>query len=262
MPRRRLGEVLMEEGLIDQADLDEALRYKEKSGYRLGTALVALRIIAEWQLTEALSKALDMPLVDLTKERPTREALRLIPARLAERFDLIPLRLEGKGKGRSLQVAMSDPLNHSVIKRMQDLAGCEVTALLASLSAIQKAIRVHYHGGPSEPATDPDEAPLPPPGDPYAEAESTHEQTLTFLLAEAEDLGRAAAASESRKTAAPALTVAPAPQRTLALEIRFRALLHLMLKKGLVQGQEYAEALQHMLDALAKESPGPKRGAG
>jgi len=62
MARRRLGEVLIEEGLIDQSDLDEALRYKEKSGYRLGTALVALRIIAEWQLTEALSKALEIPL--------------------------------------------------------------------------------------------------------------------------------------------------------------------------------------------------------
>ncbi len=254
MARRRLGEVLIEEGLIDQSDLDEALRYKEKSGYRLGTALVALRIIAEWQLTEALSKALEIPLADLTKDRPTREALRLIPARLAERFDLIPLRLEGRGKARALRVAMSDPLNHSVIKRMQDLAGCQVTPHLASLSAIQKAIRVHYRGGAAEPApgTGPT-APAPPwEGEPLPEAEPTHEQTLTFLLAEAEDIERAASAAPRTRPGG-----APAPQRTLALEIRFRALLHLMLKKGLIQGREYAEALQHMLDVLTRESPDP-----
>ena len=116
--KKRLGEILLEEGLIDESDLDQALEYKEKSGYRLGTALVALRVIAEWQLTEALGKALQLPVVDLVGTPPRKSALRRIPARLAERFDLIPMRVEGSGADRQLVIAMSDPLNRSVIKRM------------------------------------------------------------------------------------------------------------------------------------------------
>ena len=75
MVKKKLGEILLEEGLIDEHDLEQALEYKEKSGYRLGTALVALRVIAEWQLTEALGKALNLPVADLVATPPKKSRL-------------------------------------------------------------------------------------------------------------------------------------------------------------------------------------------
>jgi hypothetical protein len=249
MARKRLGDVLLEQGLIDEADLQEALRYKERSGYRLGTALVALRLISDWQLAEALSQALELPLADLTKERVSREALRLIPARLAERFDLLPLRLEQGPRGPGLVLAMSDPQNQSVLRRMQDIAGLPVRPVLAALPAIQRAIQTHYRG-------------LTAAEFESAEPEPTHEQTIHALLREAEALVEPPADDRAEPAAtAPTPAVAPpAGQRTLALEIRFRALLHLMLKKNLITGRDYAESLQHLLQALGSEvDPGRPR---
>jgi hypothetical protein len=254
MARKRLGEVLLEEGLIDEGDLEQALEYKEKSGYRLGTALMALRIIAEWQLTEALGKALEMPVVDLSQSTPTATALKRIPARLAERFDLIPLRMEGRGRRRKLVLAMSDPLNRPVIKRMEDVAGCPVQPVLASLSAIQRAIRRHYHGaersrvvakaermrsdGEGERAID--------------EIDGVREQTRQITLSH---LRRELDSMKSAKPddLPPPPTAEAPPEPSLALELKFRALLHLLVKKGVIEGREYTDSLKRLLDAVGKK---------
>jgi len=253
MAKKRLGEILMEDGLIDQADLEEALQYKEKSGYRLGTALVALRIIAEWQLTQALGKALQLPVVDLNTTTPTQAALRRIPARLAERFDLIPLKLKGKAKNRELIIAMSDPLNRSVLKRMQDVAGCPIRPALAGLSNIQRAIREHYHGTEksktfkdvekmrkaSKPSRGKSGVSLDP---------ASKESTLNRLESELKQVG-------GKK---PEPVDLPAGidmgDYLLGLEIKLRSLLHLMLKKKLISEREHVQTLKHFLQVVPKGS--------
>jgi type IV pilus assembly protein PilB len=238
--KKRLGEILLEEGLIDEHDLEQALEYKEKSGYRLGTALVALRVIAEWQLTEALGKALQLPVVDLAGTPPRKSALSRIPARLAERFDLIPLRLEGSGTDQQLIIAMSDPLNRAVVKRMQDVAGCPTKPVLASLSAIQRAIRDHYHESEkSKTLTDAEKI------------RTTHKrarpkvQTLdtswdASIVQFFEELKKI----RSKKRVSKEEFV----EYLLALEFKIRSLLHLMLKKKLISEREYALTLKHFVD--------------
>jgi len=238
--KKRLGEILLEEGLIDEHDLEQALSYKEKSGYRLGTALVALRVIAEWQLTEALGKALNLPVADLAGTPPRKSALKRIPARLAERFDLIPLQLEGKGVNQQLIIAMSDPLNRSVIKRMQDVAGCPIKPVLASLSAIQRAIRDNYHDAEkSKTFTEADQL------------RTTHKRarpkvkTLdtnwdASIVQFFEELKRI----RTKKLVSKGEFV----EYLLALEFKIRSLLHLMLKKQLISEREYAETLKHFVD--------------
>jgi hypothetical protein len=238
--KKRLGEILLEEGLIDEQDLEQALEYKEKSGYRLGTALVALRVIAEWQLTEALGKALNLPVADLAANPPKKSALKKIPSRLAERFDLIPLRLEGSGSSQQLIIAMSDPLNRSVVKRMQDVAGCPIKPVLATLSAIQRAIRDHYHDAEKSKT--------------FTEAEklqTTHKRvrpkvkTLdtewdASIIQFFEELKKV----RSKKTVSKEQFI----EYLLALEFKIRSLLHLMLKKKLISEREYAETLKHFVD--------------
>ncbi|MBN2498037.1 MAG: hypothetical protein JXR96_25830 [Deltaproteobacteria bacterium] len=244
MARKRLGEVLLEQGLIDEEDLQEALEYKEKSGYRLGTALVALRIIAEWQLTEALGKTLELPVVDLSAIRPTQAALRKIPSRLAERFDLIPLRLSGRGSKARLVVAMSDPLNRPVISRMEDVAGCAVEPVLASLSAIQRAIRIHYHkAAPGEVLGEANRL-RTTESDP---ADLSRQLTINQLRREAESLRGATRIEPSPPRASP-------PEPSLALECKFRALLYLLLEKKAISGRDYADKLAGLLDRLEGKS--------
>ncbi len=255
MARKRLGDVLLEDGLIDEDDLKEALDYKEKSGYRLGTALVALRIIADWQLTEALGKSLEMEVVDLNETHPNQAALKCIPVRLAERFDLIPLAIEGRGSQRRLLVAMSDPLNRPVVKRMQDVAGCPVRPVLASLSSIKRAIRRFYQGEPGA-AKAPADAPAPDTGERAMEQldefrEQTRQITLSQLRRELEVI------DEQGQADLPPPPVAElSAEPGLAVELKFRALLHLLLKKGVIDGRDYAESLRHMLEAFSDEDGG------
>jgi hypothetical protein len=253
MARKRLGEVLLEDGLIDQADLEEALRYKEKSGYRLGTALVALRIIAEWQLTEALGKALEMQVVDLGATQPTQPALRLIPARLAERFDLIPIQIQGRGRNRRLVIAMSDPLNQPLVKRMRDVAGCDVLPVLASLSAIQRSIRRHYHGAErSQVVAKAERMRSSGDSDEVIDSleemrEQTRQITISHLRRELEQIDKRPPEDLPGPPVGGLL-----PEPSLALELKFRALLHLLLKKKVVDGREYAEALRHLIDTVSR----------
>jgi type IV pilus assembly protein PilB len=236
--KKRLGEILLEEGLIDEHDLEQALEYKEKSGYRLGTALVALRVIAEWQLTEALGKALNLPVADSTP--PKKSALKKIPSRLAERFDLIPLRLEGSGSNQQLIIAMSDPLNRTVIKRMQDVAGCTIKPVLATLSAIQRAIRDHYHDAEKS-KTFKDAERLHTTSKRVRPKVETMDTNLdSSILQFFEELKRV----RSKKMVSKEQFV----EYLLALEFKIRSLLHLMLKKKLISEREYAETLKHFVD--------------
>ncbi len=252
MPRKKLGEILIEEGLIDQDDLDEGLRYKEESGYRLGTALVALRIIAEWQLTEALGKALHVEVVDLSTSRPSKAALKRIPVRLAERFDLIPIKLRGRGKNCKLLVAMSDPLNRPLIKRMEDMAGCDVEPVLASLSAIQRAIRRHYHGGQRSRVLDnAEKMKITKKSGKKKEKphkEHTRQIELSHLERELQNM------QQGEESLTPTGQATENLGKELAMELKFRALLHAMIKKGLITGSEYAEALKHILDTSLDNS--------
>jgi hypothetical protein len=253
MARKRLGEILMEDGLIDEDDLEEALKYKEQSGYRLGTSLVALRIIAEWQLTEALGKALQLPVVDLSSTQPSREALKRIPARLAERFDLIPLEMEGEGKDAQLLIAMSDPLNRTVLKRMQDVAGCPIRPALAGLSSIQRSIREHYHETAKSRIIKNAEkmsaarsgrmrvksgAQLAPP---------SQVETMERLVSELKSM------KEKGPMPVPLPTRENLGEYLLGLEVKLRALLHLALKKKLISEREYAQTIKHFLEVTGKE---------
>jgi len=248
--RKRLGEILIEEGLIDERDLDQALKYKEQSGYRLGTSLVALRIIAEWQLTEALGKALNLAVVDLADTKPSASALAKIPSRLAERFDLIPLKVTGRGKNKQLMIAMSDPLNRSVLKRMQDVADCPIEPVLAGLSAIQRSIREHYHPTAKSKTLKGAEKIRAARKSKIQSAREMsakvrRKTTMKRLVRDLDSIG---------KDTDLGLALLPSQENLgeylLGLEIKLRALLHLMLKKKVINQKEYVQTLKHFLEAI------------
>ena len=210
---------------------------------------MALRIIAEWQLTEALGKALQLPVVDLTAADPEPEALQKIPARLAERFDLIPMRIEGKSGDQELLIAMSDPLNRAVIRRMQDVASIPIKPALAGLSAIQRAIRDHYHRAEkSETFEDVQSLRTSRPArqktQPWSQIKQTKkEATISRLVDEIMIMG------EQPKVPDELPSESNLNEFVLGVELKVRALLHLMLKKQIVSEREFVECLKHFLDA-------------
>jgi MSHA biogenesis protein MshE len=107
-PRRkkiRLGDLLIEQKLISQAQLSHALDEQKRSGRKLGRVLTDLGIVQEQQLHDVLSQSLQIPFVDLKQLNPDPALVRLMPEALARRFRALVLQSDGRG----LTVGMADP---------------------------------------------------------------------------------------------------------------------------------------------------------
>ncbi len=146
MVRKKLGEIFIDRGLIDQHQLNAALAYQRQWGHRLGVALVAKGFVTEGMLVKVLGEVMGLPTIDLAAIDFDQDALRLVPMQTCDNNDLIPIGIEQKGQSRTLVVAMADPLNMSVIDEIEFTTGCKIRPVLAMISAINSAIRKHYRG--------------------------------------------------------------------------------------------------------------------
>ena len=138
--RRKLGEVLIEAGLLSQDQLTTALVECAQSGKRLGEYLVDQAIVSEHDITSCLSNQLGFLFVDLTKEDLNPELASTIPEPIAKRYQAVPLRQEGK----SLTVAMDNPLDFEAIQDISFLSGCTVKPVLAARSLIKETLEKIY----------------------------------------------------------------------------------------------------------------------
>lgn len=144
--KKRLGEILLERGLIDVDQLNSALAHQRQWGMRLGTALVAKGFIAEGVLTRVLSESLGIPMVDLARVQPEQKALAMIGGRTCEQYDVFPLALKEQKGRKVLLLAMADPLNATIIDEIAFTHGCVVKPAIAQISSLDQAVRRYYHG--------------------------------------------------------------------------------------------------------------------
>ncbi|OGQ26375.1 MAG: hypothetical protein A2138_19730 [Deltaproteobacteria bacterium RBG_16_71_12] len=145
--KKRLGEILLERGLIDVDQLNSALAHQRQWGMRLGTALVAKGFIAEGMLTRVLAESLGIPMVDLARIAVDQKALQLVPRRIAEQYDVFPISVREQAKGRRLLLlAMADPLNATAIDEIGFTTDSIVKPAIAQISSLEQAIRRHYYG--------------------------------------------------------------------------------------------------------------------
>lgn len=137
------GEWLIQEGLVSQEQLTEALEYQVKVGGRLGEALVDLNILNDDQITKALADYLSMeyhPLDDLNQV--DMEVARLLPESVARRHCLVAI----ERRGDTVAVAMSDPLNIVAVDTVTVRLRQQVKVLVSSSKRIQETIEAVYHG--------------------------------------------------------------------------------------------------------------------
>ena len=134
-----LGELLVSAQLITHDQLADALLQQSASGERIGTLLVELGAIGERDLAKALASQLLVPLVDLSQEAPTPEAIEVLPESVARSHVAVPLVLDDKG----LTIAVSDP-NAELAKVLANACGRVVRLVIAPRSDIQRAIDTAY----------------------------------------------------------------------------------------------------------------------
>jgi hypothetical protein len=142
--RIKIGDLLVKAGVITDLQLRAALAEQQQWGGKLGDILVRMEFLTEEILVRALSKQTGIPRADLTGEGD-RASLALIPPDVAEEFGLVPILL--KDEGRTVVVAMSDPLNIGVTDHLRSLTGAKkIESQLAGASAIRNAIAKWYRG--------------------------------------------------------------------------------------------------------------------
>ncbi len=142
MAGKKIGELLVESGLITEAQLQEALEESKKNtGTRIGSLLVKKGYAKEIDISQTLSFQLNIPFVDLSAVAIDPEAIKLVSEKLARKYLLVPLYFERK----ALVVAMSDPLNLNAVDDVSFSAGLPVKPCVATPTDIADAIRLHYH---------------------------------------------------------------------------------------------------------------------
>jgi type IV pilus assembly protein PilB len=146
--------VLLQQGAITRAQLDLALVLQRQSKQRLGEVLIERGILSEARLMDALAEALGIPKVDLRAAPPDRAALKLLKPAFCEAHGVFPFAFETQSGRKRLVTALADPLNLSVLEEMTFTTGHAIAPRLASPSEIRSAIAHHFHGIPPSERTD------------------------------------------------------------------------------------------------------------
>jgi type IV pilus assembly protein PilB len=150
MARKRLGELLVMAGAIDEFQLQSALGEQRRWGRHLGATLVEMGLLDEITLVRTLSQQLNIPAVDLEKVSIEPTALRYLDYDLCSQYSCIPFRYEERG--RFLYVAMTDPTNMEVYDRLRVHTRCNLRPHLAGPKAIEVMVRRKYLGETAKPA--------------------------------------------------------------------------------------------------------------
>jgi hypothetical protein len=144
--RKRLGELLVDAGLISPEQLEAALARQRQVGGLLGRTLVEMRIVPEDRLLRVLSSQLHVPIADLPVEQPAEALLATVSRELAERCRIFPIGIRKDGKVDVLYLAMADPTDVGTIDSLQFTLGFRIYPMIASESGITTAIRRWYWG--------------------------------------------------------------------------------------------------------------------
>lgn len=139
-PRKRLGELVVEAGLITEEQLQQALQEQKQLNMRLGDVLISRGYITDQQRIEILEFQLGIPHVQLFRQKVDPKVIGMIPQKLVEKHKVLPLRTEGN----KLFVAMDDPLDYFAIDELRMVTGMRIEPVIALKDELQRAINRYY----------------------------------------------------------------------------------------------------------------------
>ena len=136
----KLGEVLLREGLLTREQLATAAAEMKATKHRLGYVLAKLGVIPELEITKVLARQYRMPAVDLSRFEVDPRILKLVPADMATKGVVLPLKREG----RTLTVAMADPTDLGLLEDLKFITRFDLFPVLAGEYTLRTLIEKHY----------------------------------------------------------------------------------------------------------------------
>src|SRR5690625_3159364 len=139
MARKRLGDLLVDAGLITKEQLEDALEIKSREE-KLGDVLLREGLITEQQLIEVLEFQLGVPHININQFPIEQETIQLVPQEIAKRFQVMPIRTENN----QLFVAMADPMDYFAIEELRMATGYQIVPAIATKDELQRTISKYY----------------------------------------------------------------------------------------------------------------------
>ena len=141
MKRKRLGEILRDEGLISEEQLQAALeRQKTEKRLRIGEVLVAMGAVTAEDVAQAIWQQRQIPYVDLDNYALDPKVIELVPERIARAYLALPI----FKIGNALTVAMADPFNLIAVDDLRSRTGCEIETVISTEDKIEKCLDHYY----------------------------------------------------------------------------------------------------------------------
>jgi len=137
--RIRLGQILIEAGLITQAQLQQALERQRETGERLGQIILGMGLGSQEGVAAAIAQQLHISFVRLSDTRPAEALLLRVPEYLARRHQVIPIR-EVDG---TVTLGMIDPVDILAIDEVRRVTGLEIEPAVITSDDFQRALSVY-----------------------------------------------------------------------------------------------------------------------
>src|SRR6186997_1761011 len=232
--RKKLGECLIQAGLITEDDLQSALTEHKRTGERLGAVLVRLNLATERQIAKALAYQLGFPYLNLSENPPDTTVVTLIQKDVALKRSCVAIRLDKN----LLTVAMADPLLFSLVQDLEFQTGYRIKQVVATRADILEAIAAGY----------PDKALVktsPPAGNlPASRPAGREERNTEALVRRADDDGEPVAGLKERSEAAPIIDL---------VDLVMKSAISAGASDVHIEPMEKGVLIRHRLDGLLKE---------
>ena len=141
MAQRRLGQILVDLGYLNEDQLWDVLEEQKQSpGEVIGQVAVRMGLVTQEQVTEALAEQWGMAVVNLDETNIPPKVLELVPETMASIYKIMPISL----KDNVLTVAMADPQNVAALDDLRNFLGYDVRGAVSTLQAVEAAVARHY----------------------------------------------------------------------------------------------------------------------
>lgn len=149
LTKKRLGEILVAEGLITNEQVQEALKEQQKKGGLMGEALVKLDYVTELDIAGALATQFGLPYLDASRYVVDKEIFEMLPVDFLSKNQIVPL----DKIGNIITVAVSGTLSAKVFEDLEKKTGCELYLFVSTTSQVRKVIQEHSQPAETEKTT-------------------------------------------------------------------------------------------------------------
>ena len=136
LTRKRLGELLLSEGMISEEQIQEALRQQQKTGELLGEVLVKLGYVTATDIARIIATQFGLPYIDCSRYFIGKEVLGLFKQEMLQKHQFVPL----DRIGGALIIAVSGLMNEAVFTEIERSTGCELHVYVSTWDQVQKVL--------------------------------------------------------------------------------------------------------------------------